>query len=470
MLVIRKSHFVSICLLAIASSIALTEYVMYTPSVSDVSEDDLFSDIDSSKDIESDSEIVENREAKSDDEASFDFSEDSGVSVGKIPFSDGNREHTVSLNSGDTIISVLVDLGFSNKESFNASKSIDKIFRLRNLKVGQEIVVFGHKNENGELVLEGIEFKPDMRYKIVVSKNDSGNYVASKEEVPIRKVMRTSSGSMSSCSPLVSLKQCGVKSSVAKEAVRALGQVVNLRSSKNNVNFEFLYADFYDDKGNNIGKPELVYASALVNGKIFRVYKFKDGDSFEYVDSNGMLLSSLAKNKSLLAKPLGRMKVTSAYGIRNHPVYGRIKRHTGVDLSAGVGTPIYSAANGRIMKACYYSGYGKYVKIRHSGSIDTAYGHLSRILVRPGQQVRQGQIIGYVGVTGVTTGPHLHYEVIQNGKFINPMSFVKRDPQKLTGKKLSKFNQFKKDVNIQVVGLTPSSQSNPKSVKIRKIS
>ena len=175
----------------------------------------------------------------------------------------------------------------------------------------------------------------------------------------------------------------------------------------------------------------------------------------EYVDSSGMIIRTLASSKSMLNHPLSCMKITSKFGIRRHPISGKIKGHTGVDLSASIGTPIRAAASGVIVHASYYSGYGRYIKIKHSSAINTAYGHLSRIVVRNGQRVSQGQIIGYTGNSGYSTGPHLHYEVMKNGRFVNPMSFVKQEPQRLTGRKLHRFNQFKKEVNLQIVGLVP---------------
>ncbi len=491
-MVIRRSHIVSIGLLALASSIAITEYIMYSPTISDVSEDSLFGDdVESNNDKDnndsSDIQSGENNEDESlennniDDEDSSTLLDDSkklsssnnndvsNISVEKL-FSKENPSHSVSMRRGDTIASLLEGLGFNKTDVFKASKSLVKVFKIKNLKINQEIVVNGHRENDDSLVLDGFEFRPDVRYKIVVSRDKKGNYTSSKVDIPVTRVPRTISGSMSVKSPLNSLKQCGLKGKIANEAIRALGHVVNIKSSKSDVNFEFLYNDFYDDEGKCVGRPELIYVSALVNGRIFRVYKFEHDGISEYVDSNGMLLGSLSKNKSMLSRPLSHMKVTSGYGVRSHPILGVVKRHTGVDLSASIGTPIYATANGCVSRAGYYSGYGKYIKIRHGGSLETAYGHLSRISVRPGQQVRQGQVIGYVGTSGVSTGPHLHYEVIKNGRFINPMSVVKSEPQKLIGKQLAKFNQFKKNVNIQVVGLTPSKKSNKKVASVRKVS
>jgi murein DD-endopeptidase MepM/ murein hydrolase activator NlpD len=157
------------------------------------------------------------------------------------------------------------------------------------------------------------------------------------------------------------------------------------------------------------------------------------------------------------------MKVTSPFGIRHTP-NGRTRRHIGIDLSACIGTPIRATASGVVTKASYYSGYGLYVNIKHSGGINTAYGHLKRIVVRNGQHVAQGQIIGYSGISGNSRGAHLHYEVWKNGSPINPMSFVRQEPQKLTGNRLYRFNQFKKEVSLQIVGLTRTGKNKASKV------
>ncbi len=461
----------SICLLALASSIALTEYIMYSPIVSESSDDNtvLFSEDDSHAVLKTDKSLNANN-----DDAVANNNEVASVaqSISPIPalessISNNNGQQILEIASGDTINSVLTKYGFSKSEVWAVSNALSKVFNLRNLKVGQKITIKQHKNED-VLELDGLEFKPEMRYNIVVSKDASGKFKAEKIEVPIKKVVKTASGVLSPKNPIDTMISCGVKGCITKEALRVINQVVNVKSSKSPVNFEFLYKDFYDNDGNIIASPELVYASVLVSGKIFRVYKFRFENSVEYVDSNGVTLSSMAKSRSMLAKPLPYMKITSGYGARVHPIHGSYKRHTGVDLKASIGTPIYAAADGKIVKACYYSGYGKYVRIKHAGAVDTAYGHLSRISVRPGQHVRQGQVIGFVGVTGTTTGPHLHYEVLKNGRFINPMTLVKQNPQKLTGKKMIHFCNFKKQVNLQVVGLTPSL--GKKVNKIKKFS
>lgn len=125
--------------------------------------------------------------------------------------------------------------------------------------------------------------------------------------------------------------------------------------------------------------------------------------------------------------PLEGLKLTSGYGMRTHPVLGGARAHKGVDLSAPVGTPIYATADGRVGKAAWFGGYGLYVQLEHGTNLQTRYGHMSRLNVAEGQQVRKGDVIGFVGSTGRSTGPHLHYEVRVDGVAVNPLPYMQSD-------------------------------------------
>jgi murein DD-endopeptidase MepM/ murein hydrolase activator NlpD len=465
-LVIRKSSFVGVCLLTLAVSISLNEYVTYSPPVPVPWDDDRVADEDG---------VYEGQGSRDEDSASPASEDDSdAVSREKVTADDEGYEEAVGrdaqfpasgeckeiVRNGDTLASILGKFSFNKSDIHVASKAVSKIFNLKNLKKGGEVIIRGKKGEDGHLALEGLEIIPDYRAKIVVSKKGD-KFSAKRVEIPLKKIAHSISGAMSPMSPSISLKQCGVKPQIANEAMRIIRQVVDVRSSNSPIDFEFLCNDFYDQHGNPVQKSELIYASVLTNGKIYKVYKFKDLGTTEYVDTNGVIVSSLAKAGACLGNPLDSMRVTSRFGMRVHPISGRFKYHTGIDFSARIGTPVRAAASGIVTRASYYSGYGKYIAIRHGNNVSTAYGHLSKIVVRNGQSVCKGQIIGYTGNTGYSHGPHLHYEVIECGRFVNPMSCVKQGPLRLTGKRLNRFNQFKREVSLQMVGLTQT----PKKVQ-----
>ena len=167
----------------------------------------------------------------------------------------------------------------------------------------------------------------------------------------------------------------------------------------------------------------------------------KDG-RIDYFGPDGISIK-----RTLMKTPINGARMSSGYGKRKHPVLGYTKMHKGVDFAARTGTPIFAAGDGVIEKAGWFSSYGKYIRIRHNSQLKTAYAHMSKIRsnVKPGTRVTQGQVIGYVGTTGRSTGPHLHYEVIKNGRQVNPRSVNLPTGEELTGEEKAKFKTVVSD-------------------------
>ena len=158
----------------------------------------------------------------------------------------------------------------------------------------------------------------------------------------------------------------------------------------------------------------------MADGREIAIYRFEDRHGrADFYDEKGRSI-----RKALLRTPMDGVRISSGFGMRRHPVLGYSKMHKGIDFAAPTGTPIYAAGDGVVEKGGRYSSYGNYVRIRHNNNIKTAYAHLSRYgsNIRPGTRVKQGQVIGYVGTTGRSTGPHLHYEIMLNGAHVNPQS------------------------------------------------
>ena len=157
--------------------------------------------------------------------------------------------------------------------------------------------------------------------------------------------------------------------------------------------------------------------------------------------------------RSLMRTPISGAKMSSKYGMRRHPITGYNAMHRGVDFSAPLGTPIVAAGSGIVQKSGWFGNYGRYIRIRHTGRYSTAYAHMTRIAdgITPGARVSQGQIIGYVGSTGRSTGPHLHYEVLVNDKQVNPMTVKLPSGESLPAEELVKFKQVVNNVETEVV-------------------
>jgi murein DD-endopeptidase MepM/ murein hydrolase activator NlpD len=213
--------------------------------------------------------------------------------------------------------------------------------------------------------------------------------------------------------------------------------------------FDVLYTGEDENSGTE-GKIEVLFASLTVGGETKKFYRFQtpDDGAVDYYDETGKSVK-----KFLVRKPLATGIMRSPFGDRNHPLLGIMKAHTGVDWGAPLGTPIYAAGNGIIEKAGWESGYGKYIKIRHANGYATAYGHMTAFARTsvPGARVRQGQVIGYVGSTGLSTGPHLHYEIIINNVFVDPMRLKLPRGRVLEGSALASFEQERDRIDRMIL-------------------
>jgi murein DD-endopeptidase MepM/ murein hydrolase activator NlpD len=225
--------------------------------------------------------------------------------------------------------------------------------------------------------------------------------------------------------------------------------------------FDVLFAG-EDESAGPDAKSEVMFASLTIGGEVKKFYRFQTPDDgiVDYYDETGK-----SAKKFLVRKPLAVGIMRSGFGSRNHPLLGYTKMHTGVDWAAPLGTPILASGNGLIDKVGWESGYGKYVRIRHANGYETAYGHMTAFArsTQAGTRVRQGQVIGYVGSTGLSTGPHLHYEILVNGRFVDPLRLKLPRGRVLDGPLLAGFEQERDrlDGMIARAGSRMASQSTP---------
>ena len=201
--------------------------------------------------------------------------------------------------------------------------------------------------------------------------------------------------------------------------------------------FEIYYEKFVDDNGNIRDTGKIIYASMAVNGQEINLYNFKyNNEPEEYYDINGKSIT-----KSLMKTPINGARLSSSFGMRKHPILGYNKMHRGTDFAAPSGTPIMASGSGTVTRARWCGGGGNCVKIRHNSSYETIYAHMKNFAkgIKEGRKVKQGQIIGYVGSTGLSTGPHLHYEVIVNGKKVNSQKLKLPSGKILKGQERNEF-------------------------------
>jgi murein DD-endopeptidase MepM/ murein hydrolase activator NlpD len=214
--------------------------------------------------------------------------------------------------------------------------------------------------------------------------------------------------------------------------------------------FDVFYAG-EDEGSNSADKNEVLFASLTVGGETKKYYRFQTPDDgvVDYYDEDGK-----SAKKFLVRKPVANAIMRSGFGGRRHPILGYVKMHTGVDWATAYGTPIFAAGNGVIEKAQLEGGYGKYIRIKHNNGYETAYGHMSAFAkgMEPGKHVRQGQVIGFVGSTGMSTGPHVHFEILVNGRFVDPMRIKLPRGRALEGAMMASFEKQRNQLDAMMAG------------------
>ena len=242
------------------------------------------------------------------------------------------------------------------------------------------------------------------------------------------------------------IRLAGIPPQITMEMIRIFSWDIDFqRDIQTDDKFEIIYETYLDKKNNYIKDGKILYAGLKVNNKWNKLYYFPTKSKYpEYFNIKGE-----SAKKALLKTPVDGARLSSRFGKRKHPILGYTRMHRGIDFAAPYGTPVMAAGNGTIEKASRNGGYGKYVRIRHKNNYKTAYAHLKSYArnIRPGKTVKQGQIIGYIGSTGVSTGPHLHYEVLKKGRQVNPLSLKLPTGKKLNGNSFAKFKNQVNNIN-----------------------
>ena len=332
-----------------------------------------------------------------------------------------HESHTViEVKSGDTLSKILGTQGFSMRDIDTISKNLKKDAEFTTLRAGRDKIDFVRENENAPISKIIIENGPWNKIEIDCGTPDT--WQCQKMEIARDTRIAFKSGEIAQGSSFyLSAMQAGIPEGIILDVYDLLAFEMDFeRDIRAGQKFYVLYEEnFASDKKVENGHVLAISFDALRgNVKMYRYVK-PDGKS-GYYDENGN-----GAIKSLKRTPINNAKITSSFsGKRKHPVLGFTRAHKGVDFRAPTGTPIPAAGAGRVIARSFNRGHGNFVKIRHNGTFETLYAHMSKFAkgVNVGTVVRQGQIIGYAGSTGVSTGPHLHYEVIKNGVHVNPMT------------------------------------------------
>jgi len=212
-----------------------------------------------------------------------------------------------------------------------------------------------------------------------------------------------------------------------------------------NDSFQIIYETFLNENNESVDTGNILYANLILQGKELPLYFFKSGKTYDHYDERGQSIK-----KTLMKTPINGARLSSSFGMRKHPILGFNKMHKGTDFAAPKGTPIMASGDGLVIKASWCGGGGNCVKIKHNSTYSTVYAHMSKFArnIKKGTRVKQGQIIGYVGSTGMSTGPHLHYEVIENGKKVNSQKLKLPSGKTLKGEERKSFEVVKIKTNV----------------------
>ncbi len=354
-----------------------------------------------------------------------------------------NVEKELTVSKGDTFISLISSLGLDYNQAHALYSKFKKIYDPASLRIGQKIIVSLTEDiqTHEMLSLDSIVIEPKSGQRYILERNDQNEYIAKAEKDELLEEINNASGTIQG-SLSVSMRKQGVPGKIVAKFSNIFGQSVDFRRDVHSGDkFEVIYENHITPSGEVIKTGNILYAGLVLRKTRIELYRFADKNgNVDYYNEKG-----LAMKRTLHRKPLAfqRARISSPFGKRRHPILKRTIVHWGVDYAAPSGTAIYAGGDGVVQVAKYNGGYGNYIKIRHNSEYSTAYGHMKSFAkgIRPGVRVKQGQVIGYVGSTGRSTGPHLHYEVVQNGRRVNPLKIKAAAGENLAGNNLTKFKQ-----------------------------
>lgn len=360
------------------------------------------------------------------------------------------------VKQGDTFIGMLTGLGMDTKNATEAYNVLRRVYDARNLRVGQYMeltATFDIQSRQLE-ALDTLVIKPERGSQYILRMNEYDKYEAKAIHEEFAKDVRVVDGKVSG-SVSSSLVSAGVPNRIASEIINRMSHQINFRTDVHKGDsFSVKYEVSKAANGDVVRTGALLFASFKLKNRTYKIYRFKDN----FYDEQGQ-----TKKTGLDIKPLAmrNARISSLFGYRRHPIYKTTKFHSGVDYAAPKGTAIYASGNGIVEMARYVNGYGNYVKIRHNSEYETAYGHMQRFAsgIRPGIRVKKGQIIGYVGNTGRSTGPHLHFEILRNGQRINPLKAKVATGNDLYGGQLAEFKRRVKQIDSSVEQISKKEET-----------
>ena len=358
------------------------------------------------------------------------------------------EEINYKIKNNDTIEKILRKFKVQNKDIQNISVKL-KQKQLVNIYSGRNLNLIIKKLDGGSNEIINLLYPLSNTTSIEVRKKKDNFIIKEnilqlyKKEVVVKNVIKNNLYS--------SAVNAGVEPNIIVEFARIFGFEVDFqRDIRKGDWFEIFYEKFEDDNKKVIETGKIIYASMYVNGNEINLYNFEYNKEREYYDIKGKSIT-----KSLMKTPINGARLSSSFGMRKHPILGYNKMHRGTDFAAPSGTPIMASGSGTVTRARWCGGGGNCVKIKHNSTYETIYAHMKAFAkgIKEGRKVKQGQIIGYVGSTGLSTGPHLHYEVIVNGKKVNSQKLKLPSGKTLKGEERKQFELDRIKIDLRLAEL-----------------
>ena len=358
------------------------------------------------------------------------------------------EEINYTIKNNDTVEKILKKFKIRQKDIKNISIRL-KEKKLANIYSGRKLSLIIKKLDDGSKTIVNFVYPINNTTSVEIRKSKDNFLVKenilklNRTEVVVKNIIKSNLYS--------SAIEASVEPNIIIEFARIFGFEVDFqRDIRKGDWFEILYEKFKDDNDKVRDTGKIIYASMYVNGEEINLYNFKYNNEEDYYDIKGKSIT-----KSLMKTPINGARLSSSFGMRKHPILGYNKMHRGTDFAAPSGTPIMASGSGTVTRARWCGGGGNCVKIKHNSTYETIYGHMKAFAkgIKEGRKVKQGQIIGYVGSTGLSTGPHLHYEVLVNGKKVNSQKLKLPSGKILKGEERKQFELDRIKIDLQLASL-----------------
>ena len=352
------------------------------------------------------------------------------------------------IKNNDTIEKILKEYKIRNEDIRDISLQLKKR-KLANIYSGRKLSLILKKLEDGTNTIVNLAYPINNTTSVEIRKSQNNFEVKEnilqlyKREVVVKNIIKNNLYN--------SAVESGVEPNIIVEFARIFGFEVDFqRDIRQGDWFEILYEKFEDDNNKVRDTGKIIYASMYVNGEEINLYNFKYKNVEDFYDIKGKSIT-----KSLMKTPINGARLSSSFGMRKHPILGYNKMHRGTDFAAPSGTPIMASGSGTVTRARWCGGGGNCVKIKHNSTYETIYAHMKAFAkgIKEGRKVKQGQIIGYVGSTGLSTGPHLHYEVLVNGKKMNSQKLKLPSGKTLSGDEREQFELDRIQIDLRLANL-----------------